>query len=850
MATSNNKINPIGLSPSSFPHQKRTAGDKDEQFFKDCVEVGASLVQWNNSSFESQSVRSLRVNKIANYNLVNDIIDKREVEMITNPLKLKDTTFPATYRNFPLINPAIGVLVGEERKRPFNYVVSVINEDAINEKQDFINQQYMSFILENLRGEGLDEQTMKQRLDDLNKWQLSYRDRREVMGTQILDYLTRTLELKEQFSKGFEDLLISAEEIYVADIYAGEPVLRRANPLNFYTLRSGESWRIEDSDIIVEDGYLPVGEVIDRYYEYLKPEDIEKLEKGYTFNAAANSSIFTNQLINPVFNIDSYVSQVGIGNIVQASGQLLTSFGGYFDQAGNARVCRVVWKGMRKVGVITYYDEQQDMQKKYVDEHYKPNKEAGEDVEWIWVSEWYEGTRIADNIYVKMQPREVQIRHMDNISKCHPGIVGSVFNINSNKGRSLVDMVKDYQYFYNSIMYNTQLTLARNKGKIGRMNVNLIPDGWDMDKWLYYSEMLGWAVEDPFNEGNKGAALGKLAGQGSGRNDVFDLEQGMHLKTNLEILDFIKNQVDDLTGVNKQRKGAIENRETVGGVERAVTQSSLITEKWFGIHDNTKVRALKCLLETAKIAWRKKSVKRSYILDDGSQAILDFEGTEFSESEYGIDISSAVGDQEMIQSLKSLIQPFMQSGGSLGLVADLMTTKSPTLIKKKIQAYEDQMKQAAQEAQQAEQQQKEAEMQQEMQIEMEKLDLEKQKVELEQYDIDTRAETSITVAEINSFSRQQNQDMDADGVPDQLEVGKLALENRKHESEHFNKTLESIHKENDSKRKENIEKRKLDIENKKMALEEKLTKFKEKSAMEREKLKARTAIRNKVSGER
>jgi hypothetical protein len=40
-----------------------------------------------------------------------------------------------------------------------------------------------------------------------------------------------------------------------------------------------------------------------------------------------------------------------------------------------------------------------------------------------------------------------------------------------------------------------------------------------------------------------------------------------------------------IAGVSAQRQGQVENRETVGGVERAVNQSSHITEYWFMSHD-------------------------------------------------------------------------------------------------------------------------------------------------------------------------------------------------------------------------------------------------------------------------
>jgi hypothetical protein len=76
----------------------------------------------------------------------------------------------------------------------------------------------------------------------------------------------------------------------------------------------------------------------------------------------------------------------------------------------------------------SFYDENGDMQKTYVDEDYPLNDVEAASVVWIWLSEWYETTKLADDIYVRMGPRPVQFRSMDNPSKCHPGIVGNVFN--------------------------------------------------------------------------------------------------------------------------------------------------------------------------------------------------------------------------------------------------------------------------------------------------------------------------------------------------------------------------------------------------------------------------------------
>jgi hypothetical protein len=96
-----------------------------------------------------------------------------------------------------------------------------------------------------------------------------------------------------------------------------------------------------------------------------------------------------------------------------------------YDIYGNARVIRTRWRGRRKIGRLTYFDENGDEQKDFVPEDYKINKDLGESVEWLWINEAYEGTLITDDIYIKMQPREIQMRHFDNVSKCFLGYVGT-----------------------------------------------------------------------------------------------------------------------------------------------------------------------------------------------------------------------------------------------------------------------------------------------------------------------------------------------------------------------------------------------------------------------------------------
>ena len=102
--------------------------------------------------------------------------------------------------------------------------------------------------------------------------------------------------------------------------------------------------------------------------------------------------------------------------------------------------------------------------------------------------------------------------------------------------------------------------MAKYKGPILELDISKVPDDWELDMWMYYAEAIGWAVVDPFNEGKKGAATGKLAGNFNTTGKVLDSRIGDAVQQIVTMLQYIEKIISDLTGVNSQRMGQIENR--------------------------------------------------------------------------------------------------------------------------------------------------------------------------------------------------------------------------------------------------------------------------------------------------
>jgi hypothetical protein len=687
-----------------FPYQKKSTAKKNKQFVIDCME-SAIDVSYNRDSLLMRTKKDMMVN----YNLRNDILDERDIEQAVNPWGIKNASFPAKMQNYPIANPKIDLLIGEESKRRFDWRVMVVNPDAVSQKEEKQKNLMKQLLMKAVEDENYSEEKLAEEIQKLEKWsKYEAQDLRERRATQYLTYLWKEQDLKIKFNRGFEDALVGGMEVYNVDIVGGEPVVRKVDPMTLTVLRTGPSYLVEDADVIIEDTYQPIRWVIDNYYDHLTPAEIDKIERGYISSGGSSKDIVKYYPRRPVQNPISATNASQNENgeweysLIDLNNYNTRNVAAYSDN-GEVRVLKVVWVSMRKVGEKSWYDEDGEIQKELVDENYPVNEALGEKIEWFWINEWWEGTRIAEDIYVKWGPRPIQFRSMGNKSIGGSGYVGTIYNTNTSQARSLMDRMKPYQYLYNVFMYRTELAFAKSKGKISVMDTSRIPEGWDMDKWMYYAEILGWAIEDPFKEGNKGVAQGKLAGQMNQNTKVLDLEMGSYIQQHVMMLEFIKRELGEIAGVNQQRQGQIENRETVGGVERAVTQSSHITEKWFMMHDNTKKRVLETLLETAKYAWRNKNhEKLQYISDEMSSVITEIDGQLFNDADYGIMISNSTQDAELMAAMKSLAQAGLQNDKlNFSALMDIYLSDSMSSMRRKIEKYEENAEKLIAEQQQA-----------------------------------------------------------------------------------------------------------------------------------------------------
>lgn len=835
----------ISRNLDSMPLQKLPMSKKTKEWREACCDYiigksGFTSGLGNNGSTKYEEMQTY-------YNLYNSIYDEKDLLYVTNPFKQKDG-FPATAQDYNIIKPKVDLLLGEETKRPFNYRVVRTSDDAVSEVQEQAKQMLTDYVMATIMSKlGPEEATQYQ--EALQTGQImppeaiakylskDYKDIAETTAQHTLNYLKNKLNFTHEFYKGWKDALIAGEEVYYVGILNGNPYLERVNPLMFSYDQTADLEFIHDADWCCRKMIMSATQIYDRFYDKMSEKQLNQLLEMIedTGRGGINPEVRKTSLDYP------HIKTHTIGGFTTNP----------FDDVDDINVWHCCWRSFKKIGFVTYIDPETGLPDELqVDESYK---ETGNEinVEWTWIIEVWEGYRVGEDLYIGIQPLDYQHISADNPNSQKLPYTGVIYNNTNSRPRSLVSMLKPLQYMYIVLWYRLELAMARDKGKIPVVDVTQIPKdmGIDINKWMHYLSALGVMFINPYEEG------WDIPGREGGKPATFnqftalDLTMANVIDQYINLMMKIEDMASEITGVSKQREGAISSNELVGNVERSVIQSAHITEPWFWIHNQVKKEVLTMLLNTSKEAWKGNKRYLHYILDDATRAFLTLSDNFFYE-DMDVFVDDSTKNQQQIEALRNLMQPAMQNGASLLDIAEIITMDNVNMIKNRLEEIEQKRMEQQQAMEEAQAQREQQAIQMQNEVKEEELMIKEAEMDLKKYEIDQNNQTKIIVAQLNAYRGSENQDVDGNNIPDVVEIGKQALEQQKINSDAAAKQLELNNKRRETEMKREIENKKIELEKQKMKQEIELQKQKDEAAYEREKLKARTALKNKVSGEK
>lgn len=364
------------LPPQMLPYSKKTK------------EWRRSHLDWadRRTYYFGNMVRNSLLKKRINYNLINGVLDMRDVELILNPDNVNALYVPESIQHFPIMNSKLHVLQGEEAKRRFEFKVVVTNPNSISEIENSKLAMLQEQVQAMIEDENLSEEEFNKELDKLSYYfDYQWQDIIEMRASTVLSHYMKELNIPRIFNDGFMDAMICGEEIYQCDIVGGEPTFERLNPLKVHIFKNGFSNKVEDADLIILIDFWSPGRILDTYFDVLSKKDVDSIDKlASTFSSDSMYNIDERNAFINTAEIDG--TDISGGTIIEnfllmgQSGFSATS--NYYDLQGNIRVLRLYWKSKRKIKKVKSYDPETGEELfDFYPETYIIDKEAGEEEE-------------------------------------------------------------------------------------------------------------------------------------------------------------------------------------------------------------------------------------------------------------------------------------------------------------------------------------------------------------------------------------------------------------------------------------------------------------------------------------
>jgi hypothetical protein len=819
-----------------FPDQFKTEKEKmDESWIKNTMDYFANKAY-------AEYVKN-RDTFVKNYDLVKGILRMEDfyqepqvksfTEMLTTDLQL-----PAYVKMYSIITTPLNELVGEISKRPDTFRVKAFDEDSKAEElefktgilQEYVMSQAQQKILQkaDMAGEEIDEEqlqqlTMEQVQDELD----SYTSIAEKWANHVLTCQKAEFNLKEKSEDAFRDMLISAREFY--HIYEDNSKLgfniEVANPKNTWFLTTPDRKWISDPTGRAQGAYaagtvqvMELSEIIESIPDLTK-EEIDHLRSSLQDYGLINvrESNLGNPNVSPGIDSVTYdtydplvlQTRMLIESEMKENNDGLKDFLGLTSNVSSFGykyvVVRAYWISKRKIGKLIYLDEMGNEQSMLVDENYKSGTiPTEESLDWGWVNQWYQGTKIGPDIY--------HIKPFKLLNYCP--IIGLTHEVKNTEAKSLVDLMKPFQVLYNVCMNQLYKLLEKEVGKVYLTSIRHVPvpkdgDAQDaLDVWEMEARNRGVVFIDDSPENLKSPSSFNQF------RDI-DLTRTQEIQSRYTLAQQLKNECWELVGMSRQRLGSVSASESATGTNAAIQQSYSQTEPLFVAHEYIMGQLYQAIIDAALYVESKKPQSTlSYITSQGESAFVQVNGSDLKFRDLKVFLTNRPDDTQMFNELRQLAQPLMQNGGSLYDVIQLYSTKSIREMKRIFKTLKDKQDSMQQQQMQMQQQQLEQQQQQTMAQLEQQAAMAEQKIAHDDYqkELDRLNKKEIAIIQATGYGNVPAEDVDKSGIPDVLEMSRLTADQNRAAKEYEIKRAEINSKNAQAMEKLAVEREKLQVE--------------------------------------
>ena len=592
------------------------------------------------------------------YNYYNCKRDKEQFKYLEENFGIGQ---PTAVDFIPLIRKHIDALVGEYLNVPILPKVSCKDTETIHnifrEKQLKISTECYNLLQNNLKNnllrmlgsKDMQDLNIKEQLDklveDINE---NFISEYEIAGQNVVEYIiqSRNVDLVTKLRQLFVDLLVSGFTFYrVLPSSSGNNIsIQCLNPLNVFPDLNYDSPYINESYRIVVRSYLTRNQILSKYGKDLSKEDVAKIEEMWSDSLETTGSYFVRS-----YNHDGTPATDGI-----RAGEEVTP--GYPGQHWYQR------------DLIPVYE-----------------------VEWIetdkdFVEQRYSTVRIGSEIYILKGKDENVIRTKDAPNKATLTVNGVWFNNRDDEPFSMVQKCMVLQDRYDLLHFYRDNLIAQS-GSVGDfINLPTLPSilGDDLSerlmKWKAYKKQ-GMALIDTSQDGQIGTGQAPLNQIFNGYDDTVKVQaiQAIQLA-----IDSVEQTTSSITGVFRERLNGIQQRDAVSNVQTGINNSFIVTKQWHYQMDLVTREILLDSLNCAKVVY-KDGLTGTLILGNKLQKIFTALPKYFTVTDHDIHIITSSEVIKEMEQIRALIPEFIKGGiVSADILMDIMTAKSLSEMKAKV----------------------------------------------------------------------------------------------------------------------------------------------------------------------
>lgn len=683
---------------SYFPKQRVSGAEKQKaEWYANCIDYIISIgLSYNDRSDTITKLDCLHGN-------MPDEFYKKTLNPY-NSNKERYTRFPATLRNYDIMNDIVRRYVSEYFKGVHEFIVGANNPDIVINKnaklketilaqaeqafQQEFQRRYEQMVNEAAQqGQPVESVDPSQAMPDtkefMDEFNRNYIDTESKQGQDVLGYIRAMTDDNLIYLTAYFNYVCLGECYTYCEI-RGDKIYKECVPVTeAYPIPNSEFF-VENHDMFARKRMMSYQQILDFFGDNLSKDDQNFL---YTYYGQQNANSGQTKLLYSKYfeyNADA------CSKFTDAERNFFkrNPISMYEDNSMLYEVWHVVWRGEAKRGVLTYINEIGMQTSCVVDENYQLNPEAGDiNIEWEYAPQVYEGYRIGSR-YTAIYPIHARpiAFNRDNAQLPYNGIM----EIMPFMGKfSIISIILPYQILRNIIYFHREMVIAKNKMLILLLPESLIADKSE-DK-IYKMAADGTLIYDDSEDTNSVKAQ---------QIRLLNANMGQYITELTNLIESIKSEARELVDMNQQRYGQISQSAGATTTQNAIAQSSMGSVIVNQMFDEMRCKDYNRDLDYAKLAYI-DGLETSYWDELAKRRFISLDVNSFVNSDYSTTVRNDSKEIDKVQQLRQWAFSAAQNG-DLEMALSAITGDNVTQIKETVERFSEIKRQHEEQMQQME----------------------------------------------------------------------------------------------------------------------------------------------------